>query len=187
LPSQWRIQSKNNKQGSDDFADESIGKVLSKKEENLHNMNKEIYQKRIEVGIAREQARKDLPLSTYTEAYWKIDLHNLFHFLKLRMDAHAQLEIRSYAKVIGEEIVSKWCPIAWEAFVDYRLNSEHFSEKELKVISFMQSNMNKNDTEKHLLDHGFYLKNDLSKPSRELQEFERKLRKHNFVIPWTSV
>ena len=56
---------------------------------------------------------KDLPLSTYTEAYWKIDLHNLFHFLRLRMDAHAQLEIRRYAEVIGREIVARWCPIAW--------------------------------------------------------------------------
>ena len=56
--------------------------------------------------MAREQARKDLPLSTYTEAYWKIDLYNLLHFLSLRMDAHAQQEIRDYASAIGEQIVA---------------------------------------------------------------------------------
>ena len=65
----------------------------------------ELYEERLDAGVAREQARKDLPLSTYTEAYWKIDLHNLLHFLALRMDGHAQWEIRQYATTIGEEIV----------------------------------------------------------------------------------
>ncbi|RPJ66931.1 MAG: hypothetical protein EHM24_20875, partial [Acidobacteria bacterium] len=74
----------------------------------------------LEAGIAREQARKDLPLSTYTEAYWKIDLHNLLHFLDLRLDVLAQEEIRSYARIIGEDIVRRWVPLAWEAFLDYR-------------------------------------------------------------------
>ena len=60
--------------------------------------------------FAREQARKDLPLSTYTEAYWKCNLHNLLHFLALRMEAGAQLEIRDYATTIGREIVSRWSP-----------------------------------------------------------------------------
>src|SRR3712207_8263922 len=58
---------------------------------------------RSDAGVAREQARKDLPLSTYTEAYWKIDLHNLLHFLHLRMDPHAQAEIRAYAQAIRSE------------------------------------------------------------------------------------
>ena len=59
---------------------------------------REVYEARIAAGVAREQARKDLPLSTYTEAYWKIDLHNLLHFLNLRLDDHAQSEIRAYAR-----------------------------------------------------------------------------------------
>jgi thymidylate synthase (FAD) len=83
----------------------------------LQRLTREVYEERIAKGIAREQARKDLPLSTYTEAYWKIDLHNLFHFLFLRMDRHAQYEIRKYAETIGYEIVAKWCPVAWEAFL----------------------------------------------------------------------
>ena len=70
--------------------------------------------------MAREQARKDLPLSTYTESYWKIDLHNLLHFLGLRADSHAQEEIRAYATLIGEQVVSRWVPLTWEAYLDYR-------------------------------------------------------------------
>ena len=68
----------------------------------LQSLARRVYEERLEAGIAREQARKDLPLSTYTEAYWKIDLHNLLHFLALRMDSHAQLEIRRYAETIGQ-------------------------------------------------------------------------------------
>ena len=109
-PSQWREQSAGNRQGSGGFLDASIGEGLSRAEDELQRKTREVYEERLRQGVAREQARKDLPLSTYTEAYWKIDLHNLFHFLMLRMDAHAQLEIRSYANTIGNEIVSRWCP-----------------------------------------------------------------------------
>lgn len=82
----------------------------------LHKYVRKVYEGRLKAGVAREQARKDLSLSTCTEAYWKIDLHNLLHFLQLRMDAHAQQEIREYANVIGYKIVSQWCPLTWEAF-----------------------------------------------------------------------
>ena len=73
---------------------DSIGQMLSQQERQFHKTAKELYQVRLANGVAREQARKDLPLSTYTEAIWKIDLHNLLHFLQLRMDEHAQYEIR---------------------------------------------------------------------------------------------
>ena len=75
------------------FGDNTLGKELSDKELMLQQLTREVYDERLAKGIAREQARKDLPLSTYTEAYWKVDLHNLLHFLALRMDAHAQYEI----------------------------------------------------------------------------------------------
>jgi thymidylate synthase (FAD) len=179
---EWRSQSTDNKQGSGSFLSEDLGTLFSNEETELLNRIKVIYEKRISAGIAREQARKDLPLSTYTEAYWKIDLHNLFHFLKLRMDSHAQLEIRSYAKIIGEEIVKKWCPIAWEAFVDYKLNAEHFSGIELKVLSFLQSNRSNTEIRQILLDQGFISKKGA--PTRELIEFEAKLKKHGFIIQW---
>jgi thymidylate synthase (FAD) len=93
-----------------------------------------MYQARLEAGVAREQARKDLPLSTYTEAYWKIDLHNLLHFLALRMDDHAQWEIRQYAATIGEQIVKPLFPLVWEAFEDYRLGAMALTRLEIGVI-----------------------------------------------------
>lgn len=121
-PASWRTQSKVNKQGSDEYLSSEIGINLTYREQELHSLAREVYQERLNAGVAREQARKDLPLSTYTEAYWKIDLHNLLHFLQLRMDSHAQLEIRSYADVIGKSIVARWCPMVWDAFKEFRLS-----------------------------------------------------------------
>jgi thymidylate synthase (FAD) len=103
----------------------------------------------------QEQTRKVLPLSTYTEAYWKIDLHNLFHFLALRMDYHAQFEIRNYASIIGNEIVSRWCPLAWQAFKEYRLNSLILSETEMTVLKYILDN-NVVAAKDYLLSHGLF-------------------------------
>ena len=83
-------------------------------------------------GLARELARINLPLSTYTQWYWKTDLHNLFHFLALRGDAHAQWEIQEYAKVILD-IVEAWVPMAHHAFVSYRAGGAHLSAEGLAV------------------------------------------------------
>ena len=77
-------------------------------------------------GLARELARMNLPANVYTQWYWKIDLHNLFHFLRLRADPHAQYEIRVYAEAMCD-LVKSWVPAAYSAFEDYRLNSEQFS------------------------------------------------------------
>ncbi|MCS6912862.1 MAG: FAD-dependent thymidylate synthase [Myxococcales bacterium] len=86
-----------------------------------------------EQGLARELSRMNLTLNYYTQWYWKIDLHNLLHFLRLRMDAHAQKEIRLYAEVIGD-IVARWVPHAWEAFCDYRLKGAELSRQELEAV-----------------------------------------------------
>jgi len=91
------------------------------------------YQEMLGYNIARELARINLPLSLYTQWYWKIDLHNLFHFLKLRLDKHAQYEIKVYAEKMAE-IVKTVVPMAFEAFEDYVLNSVTFSKEELKLI-----------------------------------------------------
>jgi thymidylate synthase (FAD) len=85
-------------------------------------------------GIARELARIVLPTNYYSQWYWKIDLHNLLHFLSLRADAHAQHEIREYAYAI-EQIVARWVPLTWEAFEDYRLNSVSLSRLEVGLIA----------------------------------------------------
>jgi thymidylate synthase (FAD) len=83
--------------------------------------------------VARELSRMVLPTNGYTEWYWKIDLHNLLHFLSLRADPHAQLEIRIYAEAICR-IVEAWVPWVWEAFVDYELEARRFTRLELEII-----------------------------------------------------
>lgn len=83
--------------------------------------------------IARELARMNLTLNTYTQWYWKVDLHNLLHFLSLRMDPHAQYEIRVYGDAIGD-LVASWVPNTWEAFRDYRLGAVTLSREEIGIV-----------------------------------------------------
>ena len=87
-------------------------------------------------GIARELARMTLPLNTYTQWYWKTDLHNLLHFIALRIDPHAQPEIRAYAEVLLD-VVRRWVPLSAQAFQDYRLSGAEVSGKGLAVIRRM--------------------------------------------------
>ncbi len=89
-----------------------------------------------EPSLARELARINLPLGLYTQWYWKIDLHNLFHFLLLRADPHAQEEIRAYALAIGE-VVQRWVPLAWDAFLDYRAEAMMLSRAEREAVRRM--------------------------------------------------
>lgn len=133
-PDQWRTQADSNRQGSGDALPSDLGQKMTDQETELQNEIRSVYQHRIDSGVAREQARKDLPLATYTEAYWKIDLHNLLHFLALRMDSHAQLEIREYATAIGEQIVAPLFPVVWEAFQDYRMQSTFLTRLDTEVI-----------------------------------------------------
>jgi len=93
----------------------------------------QLYNERIEQGLARELCRVNLPLSLYTEWYWQIDLHNLFHFLKLRMDHHAQAEIRAYAEAMFE-VVKAVCPLAAEAFEQHVLGAVQFSAQEFAAL-----------------------------------------------------
>ncbi|MBU0756369.1 MAG: FAD-dependent thymidylate synthase, partial [Planctomycetes bacterium] len=91
------------------------------------------YETMIDDNIARELARINLPLSLYTQWYWQIDLHNLFHFLKLRMDQHAQWEIQAYGKVMAE-IAKRVAPMAYKSFEDHVLKGIFLSRKELKAL-----------------------------------------------------
>jgi thymidylate synthase (FAD) len=84
-------------------------------------------------GLARELARMNLPANIYTQWYWKVDLHNLFHFLRLRADAHAQYEIRIYAEAIAK-VVADWVPVAYGAFEDYRMGGTTLSAKAMAVL-----------------------------------------------------
>jgi len=84
-------------------------------------------------GLARELARMNLPMNIYTQWYWKVDLHNLFHFLRLRADAHAQYEIRVYADVIAK-VVADWVPAAFGAFQDYRMGGVTLSAQAIDCV-----------------------------------------------------
>ncbi|OOY32930.1 FAD-dependent thymidylate synthase [Thioclava sp. F36-6] len=84
-------------------------------------------------GLARELARMNLPTNIYTQWYWKVDLHNLFHFLRLRADSHAQYEIRVYAETMCD-IVRDWVPAAYSAFEDYRLGGVNLSGKAVELL-----------------------------------------------------
>jgi thymidylate synthase (FAD) len=129
-----KFQSKDNKQGRSEelVPDELKERVLNILKES-NSISFKGYTDMIESGLARELSRINLPLNLYTEWYWQIDLKNLLHFLKLRLDHHAQYEIREYAKVMGG-IVKIVCPYTWEAFEEHTLFSVKFSKSEFKIL-----------------------------------------------------
>lgn len=130
-------QSDDNKQGrSDEPLDPELQRKVARLLEEDQRRAFETYHELLDLGIARELARIDLPLSLYTQWYWQMDLHNLFHFLKLRLDAHAQYEIRAYAGVILS-MARAVCPIACEAFETLVLDGQRFSSAELGAIKEM--------------------------------------------------
>jgi len=184
LPEEWRLQAVSNRQGSEGFLERSQGQTLSRREKELQDMARNVYEERLALGVAREQARKELPLSTYTEAYWKIDLHNLLHFLELRMDTHAQYEIRTYAQTIGEEIVKRWCPITWEAFLDYRTNALMLSGHESEIVAALAGETKSKAIE--LAESFGWIKYKEGKLTGNLEraELETKLERLGFKIPW---
>ena len=186
-PSAWRRQSEANKQGSANALEDSVGIQLTAAEAEFQHAARKLYEERLNAGVAREQ-RKDLPLSTYTEAYWKVDLHNLFHFLELRSDPRAQHEIRQYAEIIGDQIVSRWCPAAWAAFQDYRLQAISLSRIEANVIRSvaageMQAAL---DTARKEGLLGPQTGEPL-KHNREREELEMKLGHFGLPVPWAPI
>jgi len=108
---------------------ESVREVI----EGVQNHAYKGYQELLDSGTARELARVVLPLSLYTEMYWQIDLHNLFHLLRLRLDTHAQKEIRAYAKVM-RDLATTVCPIAFESFNQHIEGSVRFSHDEMTAL-----------------------------------------------------
>lgn len=130
-PEQVRSQGTHNKQGSgqaladpDDFVS-----TITQQQQDAYAS----YEHALEHGVARELARINLPLSLYTEMYWQIDLHNLFHFLALRLDSHAQYEIRVYAEALAT-CAQAVAPVAYGAFCEHRLGARTLSASELDMI-----------------------------------------------------
>ncbi|MFN6136738.1 MAG: FAD-dependent thymidylate synthase [Bacteroidota bacterium] len=131
---QVRAQSAMNKQGrADEAFDAERAESIRTSRQQTQDMLYGQYQEMLSTDLAREIARINLPVSNYTEWYWKIDLHNLFHFLRLRIDAHAQYEIRVYGEAMAE-IAKAAVPLAYEAFEDYLLHAQRFSRTELEII-----------------------------------------------------
>ena len=127
-------QSKNNKQGREDtpLPKEEAGAIKQGLERGQEEAYKN-YDDMVSKGLARELARINLPLSLYTEFYWQMDLHNLFHFLKLRLDSHAQYEIRVYAEVILD-MIRKVCPLATASFENYMKEGVTFTGEEVAAL-----------------------------------------------------
>jgi thymidylate synthase (FAD) len=133
-PVRDRLQTQDlvNKQGSTEkVVGESM--VIQKMMQHEHEQAFKNYDSYLETGLAKELARLNLPLATYTQWYWKMDLHNLFHFLGLRMHPHAQWEMQQFANAIFE-LIKPIVPMSCEAFEDYRLNARYFSAQEMDLI-----------------------------------------------------
>lgn len=132
-PEHVSLQSQTNRQGGGEaVSPERAADVVALIEEEQRTV-RDGYEKMLEWDIRRELARVNLGVSQYTEWYWKNDLHNIFHFLKLRLDAHAQYEIRVYAEAMAR-IVKAVAPIAYQAFEDYTLKAERFSAPEIEAL-----------------------------------------------------
>lgn len=152
-----RKQSKNNKQGSDGQVESEIAEKFIKDTQDTALCSMDHYIKDVDQGIGKEIARINLPLNLFTYWYWEIDLRNLLGFLRLRMDSHAQKEIRDYANALYD-LCKPLAPWTFEAYEDYMLNSLTLSGPEIEKIK----------------------NNDLYKPmenKREQEEFEVKLTK----------
>ena len=133
VPTEFRGQSKVNHQGSEGVLESSESMVLLRDQKASCEQAFDVYQRLLDHGIARETAREHLPLSTYTEFYWKINLHNLLHYLRLRMDRHAQPEIQLYANAMYD-LVKPLIPAVAESYEDYILGSITLSKVDLAKI-----------------------------------------------------
>lgn len=166
------LQSQTNNQGSEvERVDGEPGWLLALKGHNQEGFH--LYHELLEAGVSKEIARCHLPLSTYTQWYWQMDLHNLLHFLELRMHSHAQAEIRVYAEAIYE-MIKEYVPLTIEAFEHYTLNGMKLSAMEIQAIGDLINTGAGTFTMKELntqLEWGM--------SSRELEAFEKKLKRLN--------
>lgn len=143
-PEQMMFQSTDNKQGRSgqlDHADAmAVRRILMEDANRSYGSYEDMIASEEDggFGLARELARMNLPTNIYTQWYWKTDLHNLFHFLRLRADAHAQWEIQQYANVICY-LVKAWVPHSYEAFDDYRMHAATFSQQEMHAIKALMA------------------------------------------------
>lgn len=165
IPSVLRQQSQINKQGGSEPVTDKINTKYQVAIENQLDSSYELYQELLEDEVSRELARSILPVSTMTEYYWKQNLHNLFHFLKLRKDSHAQLEIQELANAMSA-MIKEVVPITYKAWENHVEHAETFSSEELNILSTYINTGNLQ-----------YIEN--WSPSRK-KEFEEKLSRSGF-------
>lgn len=168
-------QSQQNKQGRDGVISESEKEVIRSQIDNHSLASMTLYQDLVTPiedegypGLARELSRMVLPVNYYTEWYWKIDLHNLLHFLRLRLDSHAQYEIRVFAEAMSQ-YVAEICPMTWKAFNDYVINSITLSGKDVEAIKRIIGNISLGEGDPEVTGHS----------KGEWAEFQAKFKKLN--------
>lgn len=177
-PSVLRKQSTTNRQGRGEELSAEQQQAILEILRREYEMQYTDYQHLLEeFDLARELARIGLSVANYTQWYWKIDLHNLFHFLYLRLDSHAQHEIAVYGQAMAR-IMKDAFPISYEAFEDYRLYAINFSRMETEVLGANQWPMSLEKLQ-HVLD-GVVKAGAIGK--REKAEFIEKLKRINFVL-----
>jgi len=164
-PDVYRAQSQLNKQSSEGMA--NLDAQLVSHPYDCCKAAFTVYENLLEAGCCREQARCHLPQSTYTEFYWKINLHNLLHYLELRMEAGAQQEIRDYATAIYDLVKDK-VPLVMEAFMDFRVNAMRLTGPEVEILKQFGEQQLSSDTK--------YIKS----PGED-REFKEKLKKLKFT------
>ncbi|MEL7238064.1 MAG: FAD-dependent thymidylate synthase [Planctomycetota bacterium] len=141
-----REQSATNRQGRGELLEDATADAFLEHLEQVEKDGYAAYEKQLEQGIARETARIALPQNIYTEWYWKCDLHNVFRFLRLRMDAHAQKEIRDYANAMYT-LMKPICPIACKAFEDYQFGGVNLTRLEVEALKSGQPLASENKRE----------------------------------------
>lgn len=177
---QFRAQSKTNNQGRGDSLDDvkyyaAVERWNKNRQENQH-----LYEDLTAGDLARELARIDLPLSTYTQWIWKVDLHNLQHFLNLRVDSHAQWEVRQLANIMAG-MYKRIAPLSYEAWIDYQVCAKTFSRHELDILQRLIKAEKEEDgsvfiKHRHSYKDGERINlTDENIPKREQQEFFNKL------------
>ncbi len=168
VPLEFAAQATNNKQGRAEPLSTEVQNIAYKLMQRSNDDSYVAYQTLLDMGVAREQAREVLNLNIYTKFIWKMDLHNLMHFLSLRLDPHAQKEIRVYAEVI-ETMMNLKFPICYEAFVDYKRDAYLCSRMEVELLQ-MAVGGSLHYMEAQLLEHAAKL--GMSK--REITAFKEK-------------
>jgi len=214
-PDKWRLQSKDNKQGSNGYLTEwpehtefsptgyfknydihlstgdiccvnaseleSPNTLLKSREIELQELSKTVYEERIKLGVAREQARKDIPVSTYTEFYWMGNLRTIFNFLSLRCDYHAQEEIREFAdKLAG--FVKLHFPLAFQAWEDYDFHASTLTRLDKKLLQLLHINA----TVYILLEANILLQDSWSAEQLEEMRLEVGMTKREFDEFWNK-